>query len=180
MGNPLTDNKKKQDELDEKAQVAREKALVDAEKQREKKLKEEKKKDEEREKLKKEIKKEAKEELKEEELEMAATKVEQLNRDIKAMQSKKGSTDEDKVLLNRMMKERAQFNRGLPNDLNKLYPSQMTLEELKAYCEINKIECKKDDTTVLLRTRIQAFRNPAKAERLRMLEKMPLEGKIIR
>lgn len=99
---------------------------------------------------------------------------------IKEIQKKKNKSEDDKILLNREMKERAKDNALLPRDLGRLQPSQMTLEEMVSYCNEKNISFDKGDNTILLRARIKAFRNPGQAERLRMLEDKALAGKIIR
>lgn len=124
---------------------------------------------------------EAKRQLKEEGVRATKKSVEERTKLIKKIQDKKGSkTGDEKVILNREMKLRAKENSVLPRDLNRLQPSQMTLEEMKEYCDENKIEIKEGDSTIIIRMRIKAFRNPNRAERLKMLEDRQVVGKIIR
>jgi len=127
-----------------------------------------------------ELKEEGKKELLKEQ--QAVKKAEAGKRDekIKEIQKKKKKTEEDKAFLKREMPVRAKDNYNAPRDLDKMYPSQMTLIEMEKYCKDNEIEVKKEDTTVKLRLRIKAFRNPAQAERLRLLEQRPIENKIVR
>ena len=125
-------------------------------------------------------KEDAKAELLKEQKEEADVEADKRDKKIKEIQKKKRKTDEDKAYLKRELLVRAKANSLKPRDLDKLYPSQMTLEEMEKYCKTNEIKTKKDDTTVTLRLRIKAFRNPAQAERLRLLEQRPLENKIIR
>ena len=103
-----------------------------------------------------------------------------LDEEIKKIQSKKFKTAEDAIFLNRKMKTRAKTNSTKPRDIDKLFPSQMTLEEMTEYCEKNEIECLEGDTTYMLRLRIKAFRNPGQAEKLRALEVDKLAGKTVR
>ena len=126
------------------------------------------------------IKAEAKEELKKEARDKAKSEAKERDLKIKEIQKKKKRSEEEKAFLKREMLVRAKENRDAPKDLDKLYPSQMTLKEMETYCKRNEIKVEKGDTTVLLRLRIKAKRNPAQAERLRLLEKMPVEGRIIR
>ena len=156
----MSDNKKQEEQTkEEKRQIKEAEAKAKA-------------RNEEKERIKKEIEEEDKEKTK--------ARAKARDEKIKAVQKKTRKTDEDKAFLKREIITRAQENAAMPNDLNKLFPSQMSLEEMKKYCKDNKIETKKGDTTVMLRARIKAFRNPAQEERLRMLEKIPVEGKIIR
>jgi len=122
----------------------------------------------------------AKAELKREAEEKSKAKVAEQNKVIKEIQKKKNRTGDDKLILGEAMKKRAKANAELPRDLSKLYPSQMTMDEMLKYCEENKIEVLKGDTTVMLRTRIKAFRNPAFGERLAMLEDRRVTGKIVK
>lgn len=102
------------------------------------------------------------------------------NEKIREIQKKKKKTDEDKAFLKREMPIRAKENSLAPKNLDKIFPSQMTLEEMTKYCKEKKIKIEEDDTTVVIRLRIKAFRNPAQAERLRMLKNRPVEDRIIR
>ena len=150
-------------------QVKEEKRLVAAEKAREKELK-----------AKVKAKEEAKAELKAEELEARKKGIAERTAKIREVQRKKTKNEEDKAFLKRELVLRAKDNALLPRDLNKMYPSQMSLDEMVTYCKNNEIKVETGDSTVLLRLKIKAFRDPAQAERLRLLEKMPLEGRIVR
>lgn len=125
-------------------------------------------------------KEQVKKELKEEELKKKKAIMKEREEQIKAIRKKKNKTGDDKFKLDRLMKERAKDNRELPKNLEELQPSQMTLEEMKEYCEKNNIKFVKGDTTVMLRTRIKAFRNPGQEERVRMLEERRIEGRIVK
>jgi len=133
----------------------------------------------------KELLEKAKKELKQEELKKKKKEMEERDKRIKDVQKKKKKTADDKVFLQREMLKRAKDNTTLPRDLEKLYPSQMTLEEMIDYLNGNnargeKIPYQKGDSTVILRARIKAFRNPGYQDRLKMLENRKIEGKIIR
>lgn len=87
----------------------------------------------------------------------------------------------EKQVLDRELKLRAKYNStSMTRDIDKLMPSQMTIDEMKQFCEKNDIECKKGDTTTKLRMRIKAFRNPGTEERLLMIESRQLQGRIIK
>lgn len=118
--------------------------------------------------------------IKAEEKAKAKKEEEVRDKEIKEIQKKKTKSTDDQILLNRLMRDRAKYNRGLPRDLEKLYPSQMTMPELEEYCEQKEIEIKKGDSTVIVRARIKGFRNPAMADRVALLERIKMEGKIIR
>ena len=122
----------------------------------------------------------AKAELKQEQKDKAKADAKERDAKIKEIQKKKKRTEEDKAILKKEMLTRAKYNSTAKKDLNKMYPSQMTLGEMQEYCKNNEIKIKEGDTSVVIRIRIKAFRNPAQAERLRLLEKMPSQGKIIR
>ena len=104
----------------------------------------------------------------------------QLEKEIKEIQAKKFKTPEEAQVLGKKLQERAQNNKNKPRDVNKLFPSQMTLKEMEKYCEDNEIECEKGDSTVMLRLRIKAFRNPAQADRVAIAEAVKQSGRIVR
>jgi len=129
---------------------------------------------------KEEAKKEAKLELEKEEEEKRLAKRDELDAEIREIQDNKHITPEQSQVLNKLMQERAKANQELPRDLDKLLPSQFTLKEMEEFCKKNKIEVKEGDSTVMLRMRIKAFRDPASVERLRMLENRRVEGVTVR
>ena len=115
--------------------------------------------------------------------------MEELNSQIKKMQSKKSKDPDEKVRLTELMKQRAKYNASLPRNLDRLMPSQMTVEEYHQYCGQKKkeiAEAVKEKTMTKLeadrktkildykegepnkktRLRIAAFRNPAKEKDL--------------
>ena len=103
-----------------------------------------------------------------------------LDKEIKDLRAKKSKEPDEKEKLRRLMSERARLNNEFTRDLEHLFPSQMTKEEMEAYCKTHEIECKKGDSTFMLRARIKAFRNPGYAEKLAMLESAHLAGRIVR
>ena len=146
---------------------------------------------------KEEAKKEAKLELEKEEEAKRLAKRDELDAEIRVIQANKHITPEQNQVLNKLMQERAKMNKELPRDLDKPLPSQFTLEEMLKTCDdnIKKAEKSKDeaaiekaevlrykkgDSTVMLRARIKAFRDPAQVERLRMLENRRVEGVTVR
>ena len=130
--------------------------------------------------LKAQAKEEAKLELEKEEEEKRLAKRDELDAEIRVIQANKHITPEQSQVLNKLMQERAKANQELPRDLDKLLPSQFTLKEMEEFCKKNKIEVKEGDSTVMLRMRIKAFRDPASVERLRMLENRRVEGVTVR
>ena len=78
-------------------------------------------------------------------------------------------TESDKMILDREMKLRARENADAERDLKELLPSQMTKEEMEKYCKSNKIKIEETDSTVVIRQKIRAFRDPAMADRLATL-----------
>lgn len=110
-------------------------------------------------------------------------KAEEREKLIQTIQKKKPElrSGAEKQVLNRELKLRAKHNSiNVIRDLDKLMPSQMTIDEMKQFCEKNGIKCKVGDTTTKLRMRIKAFRNPGVEERLLMMDERQLQGRIIR
>ena len=147
--------------------------------------------------VKAQAKEEARLELEQEEDVKRLAKRDELDAEIRAIQDNKHITPEQSQVLNKLMQQRAKMNKELPRDLDKLLPSQFTLEEMLKTCDdnIKKAEKSKDeaaiekaevlrykkgDSTVMLRARIKAFRDPAQVERLRMLENRRVEGVTVR
>ncbi len=130
--------------------------------------------------VKAQAKEEARLELEQEEEEKRLAKRDELDAEIREIQDNKHITPEQSQVLNKLMQERAKDDQELPRDLDKLLPSQFTLKEMEEFCKKNKIEVKEGDSTVMLRMRIKAFRDPASVERLRMLENRRVEGVTVR
>lgn len=113
----------------------------------------------------------------------------ELDAKIKKMQANKSMDADEKKRLTELMQDRAKYNATLPRNLDKLTPSQMTVEEYHQYCEEKIEEMKKAvkdktmtkieiDTKIAIlsfeegepnkktRLRIAAFRNPVKEKDL--------------
>lgn len=142
--------------------------------------KEEKELEKQKEEERKKIVEEAKAELKAEGIKATKKVIEEKTKEIEKLRKNKSKTQEEKQRMMKLMQERAITNASLPRNLNELYPSQMTLEEMTKYCKDNSIEVKDGDSTIMLRTRIAAFRDPAQAERVQTLENQKTFGKIVR
>ena len=172
MKNVFDDEKKQKEKEVEEKRDAAEVEAVKAEKQKEKDLVKQREKDK--------LKAEARAEVELEMTEAMQKSNEERELIIKKIQNKKTKSAEEKEILKRLLVERAKINAKSAQDLGKLLPSQMSLIEMVQYCVDNKIPYNEGDNTIILRMRINAFRNPGRAERLRMLEERPNLGKIVR
>lgn len=183
MSNVFDDETRKNKNADIQKDDAAEKALVKAEEKKVKDLADKKKiedkadtdKDVEKAKLKAEVRAEIEAEV----AEALNKSSEERDALIKKIQKSDKKSAEEKEVLKRLLMERAKENAKKSRELGKLMPSQMTIPEMLQYCDEKGITYEKGDSTVFLRARIAAFRNPAKADRLVMLKNKPFFGKTI-
>ena len=143
------------------------------------------------------IRREERERIAQEYKEKEEKEFKSLDKQIKTIQKKgEDMTEEEKKGLNDLLVKRAQYNASQPRDLDKLYPSQMTLEEMLQYCDSKMAEAEKvgdeaekrraeslqykdGDSTKKMQLRIKAYRNPGARERLDAYDRQQIAGKIV-